>query len=93
MELRVSVCCRDPVVGLVGGGAAIGHSCDPKRLRQWLGRQGSACGTSDVTLGPTGGVLSHRLGSRPQHALDQSRGREWALLSDLPHTHHTGERA
>ena len=48
------------------------------------GEAGIACGTSDVTLGLTGRVLSHRLGSRPQHALDQSRGREWALLSDLP---------
>lgn len=60
----------------------------------------SGWGGGDPRVGPVmwpwdrhAGVLSHRLGARPQHALDQSGGREWALLSDLPHTHHTGERA
>lgn len=72
MELRVSVCCRDPVVGLEGWGA-IGHSCDPERLRQWLGRRGSACGTGDVALGPTRRGLVSQAG-RPTPARSGSVG-------------------
>lgn len=44
------------------GEGAIRHSCDPEKLRQWLGSQGSAYGTGDVTLGPTGRGLVTQAG-------------------------------
>lgn len=46
--------------GCLGG--VTGHSCDPERLRQWLGRQGPPWGTCDVALGLTGRGLVTQAG-------------------------------